>query len=142
MTSSSSTIEVRYAETDRMGVVHHSHYPIYFEQGRTEFFQQFLKPYEEFEAQGLFAPVLSYRVQLKGRLSYGDTLQLDTFPVSFKGLRIEMGYRGYCHQTLVVEGSSIHALMNSDLVALHPRRLPEIYHYLKERFESFTYPEK
>jgi len=29
-------IRVRYAETDRMGYLHHSVYPIYFEQGRTE----------------------------------------------------------------------------------------------------------
>lgn len=32
-------IEVRYAETDQMGIVHHSVYAIWFEQARTEFFR-------------------------------------------------------------------------------------------------------
>lgn len=132
----SSLIEVRYAETDQMGVVHHSHYPVYFEQGRTSFFQEHLKPYQEFEKEGLLAPVTSYRVDLKGRLSYGDVLRLETFAVKFKGLRVVMGYRGYNQDELVVEGESTHALTDSTLKALHPRHLPESYRYLKERFSE------
>ena len=133
MSKSISLIEVRYAETDQMGVVHHSHYPVYFEQGRTRYFQEKLKPYQEFEAQGLLAPVLSYQVQLKGKLSYGDTLRLETFATHFRGLRVVMAYRGYLGKSLVVEGESTHALVGQDLKALHPRRLPACYEFLKER---------
>src|SRR3954470_9502178 len=32
-----TTIRVRYAETDRMGVVYHANYLVWFEIGRTEF---------------------------------------------------------------------------------------------------------
>lgn len=130
-----SKIEVRYAETDQMGVVHHSHYPVYFEQGRTEFFQQYLKPYQQFEADGLFAPVLEYRVVLKGRLGYGDVLELHTYCSQFKGLRVVMGYRGFNDGQLVVEGHSTHALTGPDLVALHPRKLPASYQFLKEHLQ-------
>lgn len=136
MLQSESYIPIRYAETDQMGVVHHSHYPVYFEQGRTEFFVQHLVPYRDFEAQGLFAPVLSYQVTLKGRLGYGDTLRLEVFPTQFRGLRVAMGYRGYNDQALVVEGESVHALTGPDLKALHPRRLPPAYALLKERFSA------
>lgn len=136
MIISTTEIEIRYAETDQMGVVHHSHYPVYFEQGRTTYFQEHLKPYQEFEKEGLLAPVLSYQVQLKGPLSYGDTLRLETYPKSFRGLRIIMGYRGFNDQALVVEGESVHALMGSDLQALHPRKLPECYHFLKDRIQD------
>ncbi len=128
-----SQIPVRYAETDQMGVVHHSHYPVYFEQGRTEFFEQHLIPYQQFEEQGLLAPVLSYQVELKGRLGYGDTLVLETFPVKFKGLRVIMGYRGTNEGQLVVRGESTHALVGPDLKPLHPRRLPDCYNLLKEK---------
>lgn len=130
-----SSIEVRYAETDQMGVVHHSHYPVYFEQGRTEYFQQYLKPYQEFEAEGLLAPVLEYRVALKGRLGYGDHLHLETFAKSFRALRIVMAYRGYNKDKLVVEGESVHALTGSNLVPLHPRKLPESYQFLKDNLK-------
>lgn len=133
---STSHIPVRYAETDQMGVVHHSHYPVYFEQGRTEFFEQHLIPYREFESQGLFAPVLSYRVELKGRLGYGDTLRLEVFPSLFKGLRVGMGYRGYNGDGLVVEGESLHALTGPDLKPLHARHLPPCYKLLKEKFSA------
>ena len=136
MQSATSLIEVRYAETDQMGVVHHSHYPVYFEQGRTEYFQQFLQPYQEFEAQGLFAPVLSYQVELKGHLTYGDTLTLRTKPSHFKGLRVVMSYRGFNSDTLVVEGTSTHALTGPNLVPLHPRNLPPCYQFLKEKLEN------
>lgn len=136
MVSSITQIEIRYAETDLMGVVHHSHYPVYFEQGRTTYFQEHLKPYQEFEAEGLLAPVLSYQVNLKGRLTYGDMLRLETYPKSFKGLRIIMGYQGFRDEELVVEGESVHALMGPGLVALHPRNLPAGYHFLKERIQA------
>jgi acyl-CoA thioester hydrolase len=119
-----------------MGVVHHSHYPVYFEQGRTEYFQEHLRPYQEFEAEGLLAPVTSYQVHLKGRLGYGDTLRLETFAVRFKGLRVIMGYRGFNGEELVVEGESVHALTDPSLKALHPRHLPESYQYLKKRFRE------
>ena len=127
---------MRYAETDQMGVVHHSHYPVYFEQGRTAFFQEHLKPYQEFEKDGLLAPVTSYQVTLKGRLSYGDTLRLETFALKFKGLTVVMGYRGFNGDNLVVEGESRHALTDPQLKALHPRNLPSSYQYLKERFAA------
>lgn len=140
MLQSESLIFVRYAETDQMGVVHHSHYPVYFEQGRTDFFEQHLLPYQEFEAQGLFAPVIDYKVSLKGRLGYGDTLRLQVFPISFRGLRVGMGYRGYNDGSLVVEGSSLHALTGSDLKAIHPRRLPPAYSLLRETFTAALEP--
>ncbi len=38
MRSGEITIRVRYAETDRMGLLHHANYLVYFEQGRTELF--------------------------------------------------------------------------------------------------------
>jgi len=135
---SESLIEVRYAETDRMGVVHHSHYPVYFEQGRTKFFQEYLKPYQDFEVEGLFAPVLSYQVELKGHVTYGHILRLETFAKQFRGLRVVMGYSGYVNDKLVVAGESVHALTGPDLIPLHPRKLPAGYQFLKEKFEKLT----
>jgi Predicted thioesterase len=42
-------IKVRYAETDQMGIVHHSNYIIYFEEARTAFMESIGKPYHEME---------------------------------------------------------------------------------------------
>ena len=40
MTVSQTAFTVRYAETDQMGVAHHSNYPIWFEAGRTDFIRK------------------------------------------------------------------------------------------------------
>ena len=45
-------IQVRYAETDAMGVVHHATYPIWFEQARVDFFRAVGAPYDEVEREG------------------------------------------------------------------------------------------
>ncbi len=38
---SKTYITVRYAETDRMGIAHHSNYPVWYEVGRTDFVKMF-----------------------------------------------------------------------------------------------------
>jgi acyl-CoA thioester hydrolase len=130
-----SLIAVRYAETDRMGVVHHSHYPVYFEQGRTDFFGQHLQPYTEFEAQGILAPVLSYQVEILGRATYGDTLQLTTRADWLKGVRLQMSY-ALCQSggQQVARGHSLHALVGPNLQPVHPRTLGPLYEELRKVF--------
>ncbi|HYH04226.1 MAG TPA: acyl-CoA thioesterase, partial [Bacillota bacterium] len=44
---STISFRVRYQETDRMGVVHHSVYYIWYEMGRTEWLRQRGLPYTE-----------------------------------------------------------------------------------------------
>ena len=51
-------IEVRYCETDRMGVVHHSRYFPWFEVGRTEFFKQSGTSYDQIEQMGVLLPLV------------------------------------------------------------------------------------
>ena len=75
-----SRIEVHYAETDRMGIIHHSVYPIYFEVGRTDWFVTHFRHYDELEQEGLLAPVLGYHVELQNPATYGDVLLLETRP--------------------------------------------------------------
>jgi acyl-CoA thioester hydrolase len=129
-----SQIAVRYAETDQMGVVHHSHYPVFFEQGRTDFFIQHLRPYAEFEAQGILAPVLSYQVEILGRAGYGDLLQLRTRADWMKGVRIQMSYALEIEGRGVARGSSLHALVGRDLKPANPRSFGPLYQELIKVF--------
>lgn len=134
-----SQIPVRYAETDKMGVVHHSHYPVYFEQGRTDFFEKFLQPYSAFEEQGIFAPVLSLQLEILGRATYGDVLYLRTRPDWLKGVRLQMSYRvERADQAEVARGHTLHALVNQDLKPVHPRTFGALYEQLREVFTAPT----
>ena len=58
-------IEVRYAETDAMGVVHHSVYPIWFEQARTEIMRIHEHPYHLLEAEGFNCPLIQMELEYK-----------------------------------------------------------------------------
>lgn len=47
-----TTFYVRYAETDQMGIVHHSAYIVWFEEGRSAWSRQAGRPYANFERAG------------------------------------------------------------------------------------------
>jgi acyl-CoA thioester hydrolase len=131
-----SIVPVRYAETDQMGVVHHSHYPVYFEQGRSDFFREHLVPYSEFEAAGLWAPVLSFQVEILGRAGYADQLHLTTQADWLKGVRLQMSYQ--IHQPdgqPVAQGSTRHALVGKGMQPINPRRFGALFEQLKRVFE-------
>ena len=53
-------IVVRYAETDQMGIVHHSVYPVWFEVGRNECMNAMNMNYSKFEEEGFMLPLSSF----------------------------------------------------------------------------------
>ena len=56
---STSRVRVRYAETDRMGVVYHANYFIWFEVGRTDLLRNSGWTYREMECEGFTLPVIA-----------------------------------------------------------------------------------
>lgn len=134
--TSTSLIPVRYAETDRMGVIHHSHYPVYFEQGRSDFFIEHLEPYSKYEEAGILAPVLELQLQLVGRATYGDVLHVITRADWMKGLRLQMSYEVRVQERLVARGSTRHALVDRDLRPVHPRSLGASFERLRKVFPA------
>ena len=59
----SHQVRVRYAETDTMGILHHSVYPVYFEEGRTELMRTLGTTYDDMEKKGVILPVYSMEVR-------------------------------------------------------------------------------
>jgi acyl-CoA thioester hydrolase len=47
----------RYAETDQMGIVHHSNYAVWFEAGRTDYLKSAGIPNSSIEATGVLLPL-------------------------------------------------------------------------------------
>lgn len=71
-------IEVRYYETDQMGIVHHSNYIRYFECGRTAMLKEVGLPMEKIEASGIMMPVVAVDCRYKVPARYGDVLKVVT----------------------------------------------------------------
>src|SRR5262245_52191276 len=67
MLSGEITIRVRYAETDRMGLLHHANYLVYFEQGRTELLRSLGHSYKDLEDQGFLLCRTRWKSATAGR---------------------------------------------------------------------------
>ncbi len=129
-------IQVRYAETDQMGVVHHSIYPVYFEIGRTNLFARFILPYSHLEKKGIWAPVIRFSCSLKSTACYEDVLQVITTPSSMTHTTITMNYeiRQKTTGDLVATGDSVHAFISPERKILKIKSFPDLCERLERVF--------
>lgn len=112
---STKEIEVRYAETDQMGVVYHANYIIWMELGRTQFVKDLGFNYAALEEQGVLSPVLDIQASYKKPLHYGETATVKTWVEDYDGLRTTYGYEIYNQEgILAVSGSSLHTCVKKD----------------------------
>jgi acyl-CoA thioester hydrolase len=89
---SSSTIRVRYAETDQMGVAYHGDYFAWFEVGRTDLLRHRGLTYRELEQQDLRLPVIETGARFLRPALYDDELEIRTRVTSLTGARITFEY--------------------------------------------------
>ncbi len=71
-------ITVRYAETDQMGIAHHSNYAVWFEAARTEFIKDLGISYSDCEKRGLMLPLISLECQYKKPALYDEVLVISS----------------------------------------------------------------
>jgi acyl-CoA thioester hydrolase len=108
------TIRVRYAETDRMGFLHHANYPIYFEQGRTELLRTLGLTYRDLEDQGFLLVLARLDIRYRAPARYDDLLTLETRVIRTTAVRIEHGYRLLRDRQLLAEGTTTLACVDRD----------------------------
>jgi acyl-CoA thioester hydrolase len=85
-------IRVRYAETDRMGLLHHANYLVYFEQARTELLRQMGKTYRDLEDAGYYLVVAKVEVRYKRPAHYDDVLTVRATVTRASPVRLEHKY--------------------------------------------------
>jgi len=102
-------IRVRYAETDQMGIVHHSAYVVWLEEARTRLLEEVGLPYHELEKKGLFFPVTELFLRYHRPLRYGETASVEVRVSEVKSRRVAFAYRVLRPEgTLAAEGRSVH----------------------------------
>jgi acyl-CoA thioester hydrolase len=123
MVSGEITIRVRYAETDRMGLLHHANYLVYFEQGRTELLRSVGLSYRDLEDQGYLLVLTRMEVRYRWPARYDDLIRLKTTVVRTTTVRIDHSYEMYCGDRLLAEGTSTLACVDRQG---QPQALPEV----------------
>ncbi|AMV72031.1 thioesterase family protein [Desulfuromonas carbonis] len=119
----SMSLTVRYAETDAQGIVHHSRYLIWFEEGRSDFLRQQGLHYRDFEKAGYFIVVAEAEVKYRAPALYEDVVTVETTLVRMRGKVIEFSYRASNEAgTLLAEGRTRHVVLGPDR---RPTPLPD-----------------
>lgn len=110
-----SKITVRYAETDKMGIVHHSVYAVWFEVGRTDFIRQAGMPYSVMEQKGIMTPLSSLTCQFYLPAYYEDELIVKTSVSKITAARIIFSYKikRQKDQALLATGSTSHGFVSA-----------------------------
>jgi len=105
-------LEIRYVDTDQMGVVHHSVYACYCEIGRTELLQSVGLPYADMEAAGYCLMVGAMDSRFKAPLRYGEVACCRTALTRVNPRLIDFQYEILAGdaRNLAFTGSSMHVV--------------------------------
>ena len=125
-----TTLRVRYAETDQMGVVYYANYLVWFEIGRTDFCLQHGFAYRAMEQEGgLYIMVAEARCRYKAPARYDDEIALRTRLTGMRRRVLIFGYEVYRQRTdeLIAEGETVHVITDREG---RPRSLPDKYREL------------
>ena len=106
MLSGEIQIRVRYAETDRMGLLHHANYLVYFEQARTELLRAQGIAYKDLEDQGFLLVLTRVQVRYRSPARYDDVLTIRTTVVRTTLVKIEHRYEVLRDGMVLAEGET------------------------------------
>jgi acyl-CoA thioester hydrolase len=101
-------VEVRYAETDQMGVVHHANYVVWLELARTRLCEASGFHYAEIEAMGYFLMVTGVALRYRRPARYGDIVQVDCWTEELMSRGVRFGYEVKKGGELLATGTSDH----------------------------------
>lgn len=124
-----SQIEVRYAETDMMGVVYHGSYLPWLEVARTALLAVEGLPYRELETQGFFLPVIEVNMRYLRPARYADVVTVHAFIREKPTLRLRLDYELFRGDEKLATGHTVHVFIDK---AGRPVRPPAAFSTLVE----------
>lgn len=116
-------VEVRYAETDQMGVVHHANYPVWFEIARTRLCATSGWHYADIERLGFLLMVSGLEVSYRRPARYGDTVEVVCRMTRNGSRGVRFGYDVSCRGERLATGATDHIWVET--ATGKPCRTPE-----------------
>lgn len=129
-----SEIVVRYQETDQMGIVHHSVYPVWYEVARTDFCKKMGVSYAKMEGMGIMTPIYEVHSHYKMPARYDDILSVEVCLSRLTPYRLEFQYRIIHRETVIHTGSTVHVWVDSS--HFKPLNLKKCFPDLYAKMES------
>lgn len=137
---SKSKVTVRYAETDKMGIVHHSVYPIWYELARTDLSKEAGFPYSKMEENGIMTPLVELNCKYYSPATYDDDLIVTATVSKLTPARVVFSYEVFKEDNIdkpINTGYTVHAIVNKDMKPINTKKVfPEIYEAMEKMMEQ------
>ena len=126
---SRTTVRVRYAETDQMGVVYYANYFVWCEIGRVEYFRQLGHDYKQMEVEDdCHLPVVEANCRYRMPARYDEEIIIETRVTMLRGAVMKFGYRLLRRddgaEQLLAQAETVHVCVDRQM---QKRNLPERY---------------
>ncbi|NNF05731.1 MAG: acyl-CoA thioesterase [Candidatus Eisenbacteria bacterium] len=104
-----TTIRVRYGETDKMGFAYYANYLLWFEVMRGDFMRAVGLPYQAMEEkEGLYLPISESHVRYLAPARYDDVLDISAWISQLKSRAIRFEYEIHIAGQLIATGYTSH----------------------------------
>lgn len=130
--------DVKYYETDKMGIVHHSNYVRWFEEARMDFLAKIGYPYDKMEEMGILSPVLAVSSKYKSVIKFGEHVEINTRVISFNGIKLVLGYeiKRLGTDEITTVGESEHCFVNEQFKPVNMKKCnKEFYNTIVSNIE-------
>ena len=129
----------RYAETDQMGIIHHSVYAIWYEQARTEFFNEIGFRYDEVEKNGVMTPLIELNCEYKRPAYYNQEVEVRTKIIKLTPVKFILEYDIYNQENQLINiGKTTLAWADAKTFKIInlQKKYPEIYQLIEKAVEE------
>jgi acyl-CoA thioester hydrolase len=132
---SESKLKVRYVETDRMGIVHHSNYYAWFEVGRGDFITKSGITYRDMEKQGIMMPLVETYCKYYEGAKYDDDIIIQTSIGEMSPVKVIFNYNVIreVDGKLLAKGKTTQAFVSNEFKIIN---LKKLHSDLWERLQS------
>ena len=116
--------EVKYYETDKMGITHHSNYLRIMEEARIDWMDQLGYGFDRMEAEGIVSPVVSVTCNYKKPTTFKDVIEVSLKVKQLSELRLTIAYTMRVGGQVVCTAESTHCFFDAGRPALIASRFP------------------
>lgn len=134
-----TSFPVSYSEIDKMGIVHHSYYPKWFEIGRRDYMNKAGIPDSSIYSQGFYLPLCELDCKFKSPAKYGDEIIVITVITFLSCVKVRFEYKvlNNRREEPIAVGNTVHAWTDKDIKPLNiEKAAPQIYTLFKGLVET------
>lgn len=129
--------KVKYYETDKMGVTHHSNYIRFMEEARIEWMDSIGLSYKECEASSIISPVVSVSCRYKKTTTFDDLIEIQVRLRQYNGLKLTVSYEMYKDGEIAALGESEHCFLSEAGLPLRLKKeAPRMDELLRKELEK------